>query len=180
MISKGIRYLIVTVKLLWLRFFRIGRFEFSFCNSIAFGVGIEVERHSKLCLGKNVALRKGVALQSHCHGDLVIDDNVFMNMNCLIACHKKIYIGKNTMFGPGVMVFDHDHDYTYALSEDRYKEQSVIIGDNVWIGANTVILRGTTIGANSVVGAGCVLKGTYPSDSLIIQKKDDKIIPIEK
>lgn len=84
------------------------------------------------------------------------------------------------MFGPGVMVFDHDHDYTYALSEDRYKEQSVIIGDNVWIGANTVILRGTTIGANSVVGAGCVLKGTYPSDSLIIQKKDDKIIPIEK
>lgn len=53
------------------------------------------------------------------------------------------------------------------------------IGKNCWIGANTVILRGTTIGDNSVIGAGCVLKGEYPAGAIIIQKRETTIIKDE-
>ena len=49
----------------------------------------------------------------------------------------------------------------------------VIIGKNCWIGAGTIILKGSQIGDNCVVGAGCVLKGNYADDSLIIQKRDE-------
>lgn len=44
-----------------------------------------------------------------------------------------------------------------------------------WIGANTVILRGTVIGRDCVVGAGSVLKGVYPAGSVIVQKRTENI-----
>ncbi|MEG2122097.1 MAG: DapH/DapD/GlmU-related protein, partial [Rikenellaceae bacterium] len=56
----------------------------------------------------------------------------------------------------------------------------VYIGENSWIGANTVILKNTRIGANCVVAAGSVISGTYPDNSLIIQKREitvKKIMP---
>ena len=46
------------------------------------------------------------------------------------------------------------------------------IGENVWVGANTVILRGTKIGNNCVIGAGSVIKGIIPANSIIIQKRN--------
>jgi acetyltransferase-like isoleucine patch superfamily enzyme len=48
----------------------------------------------------------------------------------------------------------------------------VEIGDNSWVGANTIILRGTKIGKNCVVGAGCVISGEYPDNSIITQKRE--------
>ena len=50
------------------------------------------------------------------------------------------------------------------------------IGDNVWIGANSVILRGSVIGSGCVIGAGSVIKGTYPPDSVIIQKRSNEVM----
>ena len=51
----------------------------------------------------------------------------------------------------------------------------ITVGDDVWIGANTVILRGTVIGRDCVVGAGSVLKGVYPAGSVIVQKRTENI-----
>ena len=51
----------------------------------------------------------------------------------------------------------------------------VTIGDNSWIGCNVVILRGTSIGKNCIVGAGSVLKGTYPDNSVIVQKRQTTV-----
>lgn len=49
-------------------------------------------------------------------------------------------------------------------------------GGELRLGTNTVILRGTHIGDNCVVGAGCVLKGTFPDGSVIVQKRNAEII----
>ena len=57
-----------------------------------------------------------------------------------------------------------------------FKTSPVIIGNNVWIGANTVILRGTEIGDNCVIGAGCVIKGKYGANSVIVQKRTETTI----
>ena len=77
------------------------------------------------------------------------------------------------MLANNVMLFDHDHDYRApgGLADRKYKKRQIVIGKNVWIGAGTIILRGTTVGDNTVVGAGCVLKGEYPADSLVIQRR---------
>ena len=55
-----------------------------------------------------------------------------------------------------------------------------MIGNRVWIGANTVILRGTVIGDDCVIGAGSVVKGNVPANSVLVQKRDDEIIKIDR
>lgn len=104
-----------------------------------------------------------------------IGSNAKLNYNCIIACHDQIDIGESTEFGPPVYLYDHDHDYRAGLKENKFKSAPISIGKNCWIGANTVILRGTEIGDNCVVGAGSVIKGKFPSGSVIIQKKVTEI-----
>lgn len=75
------------------------------------------------------------------------------------------------------MIYDHDHDFRHpdGLKAEAFKTAPIVIGKDCWIGANTVILRGTTIGDNCVVGAGSIIKGNYPAESVIVQKRDTDI-----
>ena len=61
-----------------------------------------------------------------------------------------------------------------------YKTAPVEIGNNVWIGANTIILRGTKIGDNCVIGAGSIVKGNVLSNSVFLQKKENMVKEIER
>ena len=63
-----------------------------------------------------------------------------------------------------------------GIKMGQYKTASVEIGNNVWIGANAVILRGTKIGNNAVIAAGAVVKGIVPANSVFIQKRETKIV----
>ena len=68
------------------------------------------------------------------------------------------------------------------LTAGKFVTAPVTIGDNSWIGCNVVILRGTSIGKNCIVGAGSVLKGTYPDNSVIVQKRQTTatVYPLER
>lgn len=134
----------------------------------------------KLFIGKRFKMRDGAKIRVRKGAECIIGKNVSLNSNNMVACHEKVVIGDNVQFSPNVQIYDHDHDFRSAggLAEMKYKTSPVVIGNNVWIGANTVILRGTKIGDNSVVGAGCVLKGVFPSNSVIVQKKVTEILPI--
>ena len=92
-------------------------------------------------------------------------------------CHDSITIGANTIMGPGVYIYDHDHvfDSTVGVRRNEYVTAPISIGKNCWIGANTVILRGTTIGDNCLIAAGCVVKGNVPAGSVVIQKREEII-----
>ena len=57
----------------------------------------------------------------------------------------------------------------------KFKTAPITIGNNVWMGANALILRGTTIGDNTVVGGGTVVKGDFPANSVIIQKRTTEV-----
>ena len=58
----------------------------------------------------------------------------------------------------------------------KFQTSPITIGSNVWIGANTLILRGTTIGDNCVVAGGSVIRGSYPADTVIVQKRTTEVI----
>ena len=96
-----------------------------------------------------------------------------MNVGCIVVCRKKITIGNNVAFGPNVLVYDHDHimDSTDGINSSSYNTGNIIIGDNTWIGAGTIILLGTHIGKNCVSGAGSVVKGSVPDNTRLIQKR---------
>lgn len=125
-------------------------------------------------LGKKVRMHSFSKLRAINNGILIIGDNTSINYNCMFVCLKSIKIGKGVEFGPNVLIYDHDHDFRdmEGLKAQKYKYGEVSIGDNTWVGANTIILRDTHIGRNCVVAAGCVIKGIYPENSIIIQKRD--------
>lgn len=105
--------------------------------------------------------------------EIIIGNNVRTNNNLFICSAKKISIGCNTLIGEGVVIIDHDG---HGLKPNQRRTsmgnvKQINIGENVWIGNKVIILPGTIIGKNSVIGAGTVLKGVYPENSCIISNK---------
>lgn len=112
-------------------------------------------------------------------GEMVIGDRVIVNRNCILICRHNIRIGNHCSFGPNVCIYDHDHNYGKDGMKPGYKYGDVVIEDHCWIGAGTIILRGSHIGEGSVIGAGCVIKGNIPPHSLVTMERKLKIQEID-
>lgn len=96
----------------------------------------------------------------------------------------KISIGNNCIIGANCKIID--NDFHPICSKKRIEEKSidiikkpVLIGDDCFIGMNSIILKGTIIGNNCVVGAGSVVAGVFP-DNVIIAGNPAKIIKYTK
>ena len=165
-----------------LKLFYWRRFSFYPIERISPNVVIDISGKSKLFLGKKARVHSGSRLSAAAGGVLKIGHNVRMNTNCRIACRYNIEIDDGAEFGPGVLVYDHDHDFRAegGIKTERFTVDSVKIGKNVWIGANTIILKGTVIGDGSVIGAGSIVKGIIPPGSILVQKRVSEIREIEK
>lgn len=159
-------------------------FRSSLIQRISPNVVMEINKGGKVKFGSRIRIHSGCKVKVRSGAELVIGNNVKINYYCIIACQDKITIGEGTEFGPSVYVYDHDHDYMKGFSansdEECYKKGEIRIGKNCWIGANTVILRGSKIGDNVVIGAGSIVKGEVPAGSRLIQERTNKIIGIEK
>jgi acetyltransferase-like isoleucine patch superfamily enzyme len=84
-----------------------------------------------------------------------------------------IIFGDNVQIGPSVSIISANHDpsdYNLHLSSPP-----VIIGSNVWIGANCVVLPGVKIGSNVIIGAGSIVNRDIPSDSIAVGNPCRKI-----
>ena len=132
---------------------------------LSIGGRLSCRNNSYICAGK---------------GNLSIGEGCFINQNVMIVSQDNIEIGKDVLIGPNVVIVDHDHDYKGDNRKHTFVSAPIHIGDNVWIGANAVIMRGTKIGAGSVLGAGGVVKGEYPKNTLIFQEKEIKTRSIER
>lgn len=154
-------------------------FSGNIVERISPNVVLEFNRGSRVYLGKKIRVHSGSKIKVRPDAELVIEDNVKINYYCIIVCQDKIRIGEGTEFGPSVYLYDHDHDYKMGLcansNEEHFKRAPIEIGKNCWIGANTIILRGTIIGDNCVIGAGCVVKGEVPSGTVFFQKRINEI-----
>lgn len=143
---------------------------------------VMVARGGKFSIGKNFAMNNGIKGNPiGCYecctffvdrgAVLTIGVNVGMSQAALI-CHKSITIGNNVKIGGGVCIYDtdfHSLDPIIRRSSEDLKnraEQPVVIGNDVFIGAKSIILKGVTIGNNSVIGAGSVVTKSVPANQI--------------
>lgn len=143
---------------------------------------IMVARGGKFSIDKNFAMNNSIkgnpiGCYERCtffvdrEAVLTIGDNVGMSQAALI-CHKSITIGNNVKIGGGVCIYDtdfHSLDPVIRRSSEDLKnraEKPVVIGNDVFIGAKSIILKGVTIGENSVIGAGSVVAKTVPANQI--------------
>ena len=106
--------------------------------------------------------------------NISIGENTFINTNCMLLDNNKITIGKNGLIAPYVQIYTASHP---LQASERIVEldnkpayltyaKPVTIGDNVWIGGNSIILPGVTIGDNVTIGAGSVVTKDIPANVL--------------
>lgn len=105
--------------------------------------------------------------------ELIIGDRVSINYRNLISAAVSVRIGDDTMIAGEVSIFDnmsHPLSPSRRLAKDRLRRDEaspVVIGRNVWIGMRALILRGVTIGDNSIVAAGAVVTKSVPPNTLV-------------
>lgn len=118
--------------------------------------------HDRVYISKNSKI--------YCAGGvLTIGNGVFFNENNQVVCYESIQIGNNCLFGPNVCIYDADHQYRDSSKPIRYQgftKGEVIISEDVWIGAGTVITKGTKVGRHVVIGANSVVRGILGSNSV--------------
>lgn len=96
-------------------------------------------------------------------------NGVYANFNLTMVDDCDIFVGNNVLFGPNVTVSAGTHPIHPELrSKQAQYNISIHIGNNVWIGANSVILPGVNIGDNSVIGAGSIVTKDIPSNVVAV------------
>ena len=100
--------------------------------------------------------------------DLVAEEYVYIGKGCSII--PKVKIGKYTMLAPNVSILGGDHNFNDPTNpiifSGRPKMPSTIIGSDVWIGSNALIMAGRTIGNGAIVAAGSVVTKDIPEYSI--------------
>lgn len=132
----------------------------------------QIDDKANLLVGANVICRNFENFHVS-SGKLILHDGVFINNSCSFNCMERIEIGVGTMMGEGVRFYDHDHIYTAEKIEKwQWTTAPIRVGRDCWIGSNVTILKGVTIGDNTIIGAGCLIRDDVPANSVVYQDRN--------
>lgn len=144
---------------------KIHGFKYCICPGTRFWI----HNHGVFDLGTKTWISENCIFESS-GGSIKLGYNNFFNTNCRVISIEKIIIGNNNLFGPNVVIIDHDHEHSEdekLICKQGYKREAVVIGSDVWVGSNVTICKGVTIcdhvviGANSVVTKSITEPGVY-------------------
>ncbi|WP_310555602.1 sugar O-acetyltransferase [Flavobacterium sp.] len=95
-------------------------------------------------------------------------ENVYFNVNCVVLDTMKVTIGNNVFFGPNTHIYTATHPLNTIERRTVESSKPVSIGNDCWIGGNSIILPGISIGNDCVIGAGSVVTKDIPDHSLAV------------
>ena len=139
------------------------------------GAIIRKDKMASLEIGDGFSIRKNAVLNVSGNGKLLIGEKVFINNDSKINCRDNISIGSGTLIGQNVLFYDHDHDYRTEHWREEFQTAPITIGKNVWIGSGCIILKGVSIGSDSVIAAGTIVLKDVPSN-VICRRELGKMI----
>jgi len=129
-----------------------------------------IQLGNRVTIGKYAIIRPSNIYGGRIGEGLTIGDNSNIGPYNYIGCSGKITIGNNVMLAPRVSIYAENHvfDHPEILIRDQgVEKKEVIIEDDCWIAANSIILAGVTIGRGSVVAAGSVVTENVPPYSVV-------------
>ncbi len=138
-------------------------------------VKLEKDKGAAIRMGEKIQNRGAIYIGCKGEGKLTIGGHCFFNTNASITCMKEITIGEYCKFGNNLVIVDHDHDFREKGEE--FPGKGIVIGDNVWVGADCVILKGVHIGDGAVIAAGSVVRKDVPAGNVYYEKREPIIEP---
>jgi len=167
MLTANYLRLLARLFLLKLRYGR--RLELEGICFVCPGVKLEIGRGATLRLGRWSWLGAGTKVRVH-EGRVEIGAKSVLGQECTISAYKHVSIGRECIIADRVMLIDFDHGVTEVERPIRLQgiyKRDVHVGNNVWVGYGACILRGVTIGDNSVIGTSSVLTRDVPDDAVV-------------
>lgn len=141
--------------LMWAKYYKYLRRFGKKGSSLVIGRQVCFTNPKNIYIGDNVQLQQGVVLRPGRNKIFIGDDT---GINPYVCIYGKVSIGKYGMIAPHVMIAGGNHSYDRLdvpmIKAGKSTNKGIIIGDDVWVGANSVVLDGVTIGNGAIIGAG--------------------------
>lgn len=126
----------------------------------------------KIILEDDVQIDENVYLQCHSESDgIIIRKGSRINAHTHILSYDSIEIGEKVLIAPFCMIASGNHRNSQTgpiMNTGMERSGNITIAENSWLGQRAVVLGGTSIGRNSIVGAGAVVKGQFADCSKIL------------
>ena len=146
-----------------------------------FGNNISIGDYATLITAPDKSIDLSTWETDKINGELQLGKYILISPGTSIRSAQKIVIGDSTMIASDVTITDSDWHDIYDRTDYVASPKEVIIQENVWIGEKSLILKGSKIGKNSIIGAGSVVSGEVPANVIFagnpakeIKKLDEK------
>ena len=133
------------------------------------GLELEVGRKGRIDFGRFVWVGDGTKIRCH-EGRVEIGARTVMGQECTISAYQRVRIGEQCVIADRSMFIDFDHgvvEVERPIRQQGIYKRDVVVGSNVWIGYGACILRGVSIGDNSIVGTNSVVTRDVPANAVV-------------
>jgi acetyltransferase-like isoleucine patch superfamily enzyme len=155
-------------RLAWLKLRHRGRLKTDGMAFVGPGVRFEIGPGATVHLGRFCWIGHGTKIRCH-EGEVHIGAKTVMGQECTISAFQHVSIGRECILADRVMLIDFDHgvvEVDRPVREQGIYKRDVRVGHNVWIGYGVAILRGVTVGDNSVLGTSTIVSKDVPANAV--------------
>jgi acetyltransferase-like isoleucine patch superfamily enzyme len=162
-------YLLLGARWLWLKLRWRGRLQTDGLCFVCPGVKFEIGREARVTLGRWSWIGHDCKIRVH-EGEFLLGAKSVMGQECTISAYQHVSIGRECIIADRVMMIDFDHgmvEVERPIREQGIYKRDVAIGHNVWIGYGACLLRGVSVGDNSVIGTSSVVTADVPANAVV-------------
>jgi len=152
----------------WLKLRWRGRLQTDGLCFIGPGVTFEIGKGARVQLGRWCWIGHGSKIRAH-EGEVEIGAKTVMGQECTISAFQHVSVGRECIIADRVMLIDFDHGVVEVERPIRMQgiyKRDVHVGNNCWLGYGACVLRGVTVGDNSVIGTSSVVTKDLPANSV--------------
>jgi len=138
---------------------------------VFFGRGLQIQTgpDARLSFGKFVWIGDGTKIRCH-EGQVEIGDKTVIGQECTISAYQRVRIGPQCVIADRTMFIDFDHgvvEVERPIRQQGIYMEDVMVGSNVWIGYGACVLRGVSVGDNSIIGTNSVVTKDVPANAVV-------------
>ena len=167
MLSLG--YARLMVRWVWLKLRWRGRLRTDGLCFVCPRVKFEIGKNATVTLGRWCWIGHGTKIRAH-EGEVLIGAKSVLGQECTISAFQHVSIGRECIIADRVMLIDFDHGVVEVERPIRLQgiyKRDVRVGHNVWMGYGACVLRGVTVGHNSIVGTSSVVTTDVPENAVV-------------
>jgi acetyltransferase-like isoleucine patch superfamily enzyme len=133
------------------------------------GLELKIEPRGEIRFGRFVWIGDGTKIRCH-EGAVEIGEKTVMGQECTISAYQHVRIGEQCVIADRAMFIDFDHgvvEVERPIRQQGIYKRDVEVGNNVWIGYGACVLRGVSVGDNSVIGTNAVVTKDVPANAVV-------------